>query len=175
MPLATLLWHFSRAMAFASLKNGSNAGEEQRLFNETKKQVFETKIFQRNSTKKMVSVMEYLMAAKIAENDNLTNEAIKFFQQAINEQDSLPYNESPIWFFSVRQYLGAFFLKIGRYKEAEQVFREDLKKIPNNSRSLFGLKESLAAQSNFYGLSWVDRAFQQAFKYSDISLTIDNL
>lgn len=175
MALANLLWHFSRAMAFSSLKQTSEASKEVPIVESLKKQLNEDTKFQEESTKKMIQVLEYFMEAKIAENEERPSEAIKLLQQAINVQDSVAYNESPIYFFSSRQQLGALFLKRGQAKEAEQLYREDLNKIPNNSRSLFGLKESLKAQSKFYDLYWIDQAFQQAFKYSDITLTTDNL
>ncbi len=175
MILANLIWHFSRAMAFASLKNSSEASKESRLFEVTKKQLLENERSQEEKNKKMITVLEYFMEAKIAENEGKTSEAIKFLQQAVNEQNSVFYNESPVCFFSARQQLGALFLKLGQYNEAEKIYREDLSKIPNNSRALFGLKESLNAQSKFYDLYWIDQAFQQAFKYSDINLTLDNL
>lgn len=174
MPLANLFWHFSRAMAYASMKITSEALKERQSFEATKKQLIEDKKFQEKQNK-MITVLEYFIDAKIAESEGKTSEAIKFLQQAVNEQNSVFYNESPISFFSARQQLGALFLKLRQYKEAEQTYREDINKIPNSSRSLFGLKESLKGQSKFYDLYWIDQAFQQAFKYSDINFTIDNL
>jgi tetratricopeptide (TPR) repeat protein len=175
MLLANMLWHFSRALAFANLKDAVKASIEYSSFEKSKEQVLENELFKDEKIEKMATIMGYFIEAKIAENENRIVDAIKLLQQAINKQMTLPYNESPIWFFSARQYLGALFLRLGQYKEAEQLFREDLDKIPNNSRSLFGLKESLSAQSNFYNLYWVNKAFLQAFKYSDINLTTNNL
>ena len=37
-------------------------------------------------------------------------------------------------------------MKAGRFAEAEEVYREDLKRLPDNGWSLYGLSESLAAQ-----------------------------
>ena len=42
----------------------------------------------------------------------------------------------------------------GRFAEAEQVYREDLKRLPDNGWSLFGLAESLRAQKKNAGRSW---------------------
>ncbi len=175
MPLATLLWHFSRTMAFASMKNSSEASKESQLFEVAKKQVFEDPRFQNETAKEMIPILDYLMKAKTAENEGQTDQAIKILQQAVNEQDTVSFNESPVYFISARQQLGALFLNLGQHKEAERTYREDLEKIPNTSRSLFGLKESLKAQSKLYDLFWVDQAFQQAFKYSDINFTKNNL
>lgn len=175
MPLANLFWHFSRAVAFAHLKNSPDSLKESQSFAEAKKRLMENADTQKETHKKMISILENCMNAAIAENEGRTAEAIKFLREAISEQNSVPYNESPITFFSARQQLGALLLKLGQTKEAEQIYRDDLNRIPNNCRSLFGLKESLNAQSKFYDLYWVDQAFQEAFKYSDIDLTQDNL
>lgn len=172
---ANLLWHFSRAIAHANLNNSFEASQERQLFQEQQKKVFEEKSFQNEMTKKTTSFLEFFMEAEIAKNEGKTSEAIKLFQQALKEQNSFLYNESLISFFSARQQLGALFLKLGNNKEAEQIYREDLNQIPNTSRSLFGLQESLKAQSKFYDLYWINQAFQQAYKYSDIDFTRDAL
>jgi TolA-binding protein len=48
----------------------------------------------------------------------------------------------------VRHTLGAVYLKYGKFKEAERVYREDLAKWPNNGWSLFGLSRALEEQGN---------------------------
>ncbi|MEH2386026.1 MAG: hypothetical protein V7K14_09660 [Nostoc sp.] len=53
--------------------------------------------------------------------------------------------EPPNWYFPTRESLGAVLLAKGDYREAEKVFRADLKKYPHNGRSLFGLQASLQA------------------------------
>jgi tetratricopeptide (TPR) repeat protein len=45
----------------------------------------------------------------------------------------------------VRHSLGALLMRSGRFADAEEVYREDLKCIPDNGWSLFGLAESLRA------------------------------
>jgi Flp pilus assembly protein TadD len=56
------------------------------------------------------------------------------------------YIEPPYWHQPVRHHLGALLLKAGRPAEAEQRYREDLKRFPNNAWSLAGLAASLKAQ-----------------------------
>ena len=90
-------------------------------------------------------------------------------------QDNLNYDEPPNWLFSVRDNLGAVLLKEKRYKEAEAVFREDLRRHPKSGRSLFGLKESLAGQYRWADFYWVNQMYQKAWRCSDLELSIDNL
>ena len=69
----------------------------------------------------------------------------------------------------LRPSLGAALLQAGRAGEAEAVYRQDLKSFPANGWSLFGLRQSLAAQ----GKSTVetDAALRGAWAQADIQLT----
>jgi hypothetical protein len=55
------------------------------------------------------------------------------------------------------------------------VFREDLRRHPRNARSLFGLRESLAGQGKGADAEWVRRAFDEAWKDADATLTVEAL
>ena len=57
-------------------------------------------------------------------------------------QDALVYEEPPIWYFPVRESLGAQLLAMGRTQEAEAVYREDLRINPGNPRSLYGSRNA---------------------------------
>lgn len=73
--------------------------------------------------------------------------AVENLKAAIHTEDHLIYNEPPGWFFSVRHHLGALFLEMGRYEEAEKVLKEDLVKYPENGWALSGLMVSLEKQN----------------------------
>ena len=72
--------------------------------------------------------------------------AERLLRAAVAEQDTHWFTEPPPWYFPVRQSLGAVLLQAGRAREAEQVYREDLRRNPGNGWSLFGLTRSLRAQ-----------------------------
>ena len=59
--------------------------------------------------------------------------------------------------------------------DAERVFRDDLARHPRNARSLFGLHESLVKQGKTADAVWVKRAFEEAWKNADTTLTMDGL
>ncbi len=69
--------------------------------------------------------------------------AISYLREAVRLEDALVYGEPPEWTVPVREELGIVLLKAGCPEEAEQVFREDLKRFPNNSWSQQGLAEVL--------------------------------
>ena len=66
-------------------------------------------------------------------------------------------------------------LRIGRFADAEKVFRDDLLRNRGNGRSLFGLMKALEAQDKSQEAKSVERDFRKAWKYSDTVLTIADL
>ena len=90
-------------------------------------------------------------------------------------QDALAYDERPAWFYPVRESLGAAMLLSGDGAGAESVFREGLRRSPKNGRMLFGLLESLKAQSKRDAAAWVEQEFQAAWKGADVQLRLKDL
>ena len=54
--------------------------------------------------------------------------------------------EPLVWVLPVRHSLGATLMKYGRFADAEQVYCDDLTRLPENGWSLFGLARSLKMQ-----------------------------
>ena len=75
----------------------------------------------------------------------------------------------------MRESLGAALLLSGKVDEADRVFREGLRRHPRNVRSLFGLHESLVRQGKAPDAEWVKRAFDEAWKDADTTLTLEML
>lgn len=174
MHITKALWHFGRSVAFANLGNIAQAIEEQKLFAE-ESNVPATAMYGYNSASKIFKLAHYYLEAKLAAAKGERTKVIDNLQKAINEQDSLGYDEPPDWLFSLRDSLGAVLLKEEKFADAEEIFRENLKRHPRSGRSLFGLKQSLAGQSKWADYYWVDQSFQQAWSFSGVELTIDNL
>jgi cytochrome c-type biogenesis protein CcmH/NrfG len=68
----------------------------------------------------------------------------------------------------LRQQLGHILLAAGRAKEAEQAYREDLVRYPNNGWSLHGLAESLKAQGRAKEAAAVEAKFRKAWSRADV-------
>ena len=98
------------------------------------------------------------------------DDAVKAFQAAVRLQDTLKYIEPPDWGQSMRLYLGAALLKAGRAREAELVYREDLRDFRNNGWTLFGLAQSLRAQGKSAAARKVEQSFERAWKNADVTL-----
>jgi tetratricopeptide (TPR) repeat protein len=83
---------------------------------------------------------------ELAARSGRVEEAIALLGRAAGMQDSLQYDEPPTWNMTARQSLGAVLLDAGRAAEAEGVYREDLKRFPENGWSLRGLSLALRAR-----------------------------
>ena len=116
-----------------------------------------------------------MLDARIAWARASHEESIRLWTRAVAAADALPYDEPPVFFYPVRESLGAALLLSGKAQEAERVFREDLVKHPRNPRSLFGLRESLAKQNKAGDAEWVKREFDAAWKDADTELRIEAL
>jgi hypothetical protein len=62
-------------------------------------------------------------------------------------------------------------LQAGRPVDAEQVYREDLRRNPGNGWSLFGLVQSLRAQDKSTDAAQVDENFRKAWAQADVKLS----
>lgn len=123
-----------------------------------------------NTAHDVLNLASDVVKARIASSEKKTDEALTLLRQAVAKEDKLAYNEPADWVFPVRHLLGAQLLAAGQAKEAEAVYREDLKRHPNNGWSLYGLAASLRAQKK-PGAEKVDREFRKAWEKSDIQLT----
>ncbi|HKY92655.1 MAG TPA: hypothetical protein VJM11_16520 [Nevskiaceae bacterium] len=122
-----------------------------------------------NSAKDVLGVGSLLVAARIAQGKGDKAKAVALLTDAVAREDKLSYDEPADWFFPVRHLLGAALLDAGKAKQAEAVYREDLKRNPSNGWALFGLSQALKAQKK--STKDVDAQFQTAWKNADVTLT----
>lgn len=97
-------------------------------------------------------------------------DAIRAFESAVRVQDGLRYVEPPDWGQSMRLYLGKALLKAGRAREAEAVYREDLREFRENGWALFGLWQSLRQQGKTREAGKVRAQFDRAWRGADVRL-----
>ena len=87
----------------------------------------------------------------------------------------MQYTEPPRWWLPLRKALGAVLLDAGRAEAAEAVYREDLRRLPLNGWSLFGLARSLAARGREAEAAAVETGFRNAWARSDVELNSSRL
>ncbi|MBJ6979572.1 hypothetical protein [Luteimonas sp. MC1895] len=118
-----------------------------------------------------VRIAERSLTAEIASARGDHAAAIGALREAAAIEDAIPYDEPPGWHAPVRHSLGAVLLTAGRPAEAEAVYREELRRNPDNGWSLFGLAQSLRAQRRQDGVADVERQLAQAWRHADVRLT----
>ncbi len=169
------VWHFARGMAFAARGDIVKAGVEQQEFLKAAKLVPAHSMSSLNPTSKVIAIAENVLGARIAEATHDGAKAVELFNQGIQVEDSLAYDEPSQWFHPVRESLGGFYLRKRNYVEAEKAFRADLERNKLSGRSLFGLMASLKAQKKKGAAATAQREFETAWKNADTKLSIADL
>jgi len=118
-----------------------------------------------------VSIAVHALMGEIAMRSGKPEAAIPHFREALKIEDKGLYFEPPKWYYPVRESLGAALLKAGRNAEAEQVYRDDLKRFPENGWSLYGLAAALRAQGKTAEAAAVEKRFARAWSDADVKLT----
>ena len=138
--------HAARAIAYAAKGEPENARKEQASFLEKAKLVSKDAVFGNNTAEDLLALAARMTEGEILIRENKLDRGIAELREAIKLEDALKYDEPPGWLIPIRHSLGATLMQNGRSAEAEQVYRADLKKLPGNGWSLYGLAESLRAQ-----------------------------
>jgi len=123
-----------------------------------------------NRLRDVVTVAQRIVAARIAASEQHREDALKLLEQAVAAEDKLAYNEPADWFFPARHLLGAQLLLAGRARQAEQVYREDLRRNPRNGWALRGLAAALKAQGRAGDAARTTRELDAVWQHADIQL-----
>jgi tetratricopeptide (TPR) repeat protein len=124
-----------------------------------------------NAAGDVLALAVLVAKARIADAQQRSIDAIALLTEAAAKEDSLAYDEPSDWFFPVRHMLGAAMLRAGKAQEAEEVYREDLRRHPDNGWALYGLAESLSAQHKDADAQVARLSFNKAWRSADITLT----
>jgi hypothetical protein len=93
-----------------------------------------------NTASEVIAVARKMAEGELAFKEGKTDEAFQLLRQAVALEEALKYDEPPGWMQPVRHALGALLLAEGRADEAEEVYRADLARHPENAWSLLGLQ-----------------------------------
>ncbi len=177
-PVEVAWWHFARGVALARTGQADQAAAARTALQTTTAAVPAEALFGGTgleSARTILGLAALVLDARIAAARGSQADAIRLWTSAVAAADKVPYDEPPVWFYPVRESLGAALFTAGRTAEAERVFREDLARNPRNGRSLFGLRECLVKQGKTADAEWVTLAFDAAWKNADVTLTIEGL
>lgn len=170
LPVSRSIWHYARALAYASTNRVPEAEAEQEAFLETMQTVPETSFLFQNPSINILGVAQEMVAGEIAYRKGDYDEAFAHLREAVRLDDALNYDEPWGWMQPARHALGALLLEQGHDSEAEAVYRADLKRHPNNPWALHGLAECLAKQGKADESAKYRAQFASACERSDVNI-----
>lgn len=176
LPGTHIMWRYARTIALAARGEKEKAAAEHDKFTaDAAAFPAEAAMGEFNSATDVLALAGQILDARVAMASGNKNDAVTHWRKAVELQDAFRYDEPPDWYYPVRESLGGALLEAGKPADAEQVFREDLRRNPRNPRSLFGLTQSLKAQQKDADAAWVQRQFETAWKNADTELHLADL
>ncbi|MEB2346518.1 MAG: hypothetical protein OZ948_17470 [Deltaproteobacteria bacterium] len=166
----TALWHYARGLAFARTRDlPAAAGERAALAAIAADPQLGALLYDTagGTAGERLGVAQKHLDGEIAAAAKDVAAAVEALEEGIALQDAMPYSEPPPFYVPLRQVLGGVLLDAGRASEAEAVFREDLRRHPNNGWSLYGLAKSLEKQGKKAQASWAEKGFRNAWARAD--------
>jgi tetratricopeptide (TPR) repeat protein len=165
------IWHYARGRALTATAKIDDAKAELDAVTKLADEIPPDRMVNLNSAKSILQLAGKVLAGEIAAKEGRTNDAVQSLTEAIAIEDQLVYDEPRPWHQPVRQNLGAVLLAAKRPAEADKVYREDLRRNPNNGWSLYGLTQSLKARGNKKLAALEEKYFQKAWSRADVTLT----
>ena len=162
----TAMAHYARGVAYAAKGDFANAKVELDTV-----MAIDAETPAEAEAKAPISISAHALMAEIATRGGKIEEGVAHWRQALAIEDKGLYFEPPKWYYPVRHSLGAALLKGGRNAEAEAVYRDDLKRFPENGWSLYGLAQALKAQGKTRDAAAVESRFADAWMDADVRLT----
>jgi tetratricopeptide (TPR) repeat protein len=163
--------HVARGVAYAATGDTKSARIEQTAFLESSKLVPAEEVFGNNSCQALLAIATPMLDGEILIREGKLDEGLSQLRAAVSAEDALRYDEPPGWILPVRHSLGANLMEAGRFAEAEQVYRDDLARLPENGWSLFGLARSLELQQKGGEAAAVEARYQIIWSNADVQIT----
>lgn len=170
LPLSRSLAYAARGIACAAKGDTAAARAEQKLFLAARAKIAEDAAFGNNAGRNVLAVAEPMLDGEILFREGKTNEGLARLREAVAAEAKLRYDEPPDWIIPVRHALGAALLQVGRVQEAEQVYRDDLARWPENGWSLFGLSRALKLQHRDLESAEAEKRFRAVWQHADLEL-----
>lgn len=171
MPFTRAFRHAARGIALAAKGDAKGARAEQQLYLEAAKLVPADDYVGNNPATAILTVATPMLEGEILVREGRLDAGFARLREAIAAEDKLRYDEPPGWILPVRHSLGASLMAAGRFAEAEEVYRADLRRLPENGWSLFGLSEALIKQGKHAEASAVLARFTKVWNKADLTIT----
>jgi tetratricopeptide (TPR) repeat protein len=172
MPFTRAFHHGARAIAFAAKSDTANARKEQAIFRERVQHIPKETAVGNNTAESIIALANHMIEGELLIAEGKLDPGLNELRAALTLEDALKYDEPPAWMIPLRHPIGANLMAVGRFAEAEQTYRDDLKRLPENGWSLFGLSQALAAQQKGGAELEATRArFNKVWAKADVKIT----
>lgn len=177
LPYVTAIWHYAQGMAAVRQSRLDDADRHLAALRPIAADpaMDQLMVWDRYPLSYAARIAERTVTAELAAARGDHDAAVAALREAVAIEDGIPYDEPPGWHAPVRHTLGAVLLAAGRAADAEQVYRDELQRNPENGWSLFGLARSLEAQRKTGEAADAERRFAAAWKNADIELASSRL
>jgi tetratricopeptide (TPR) repeat protein len=166
----TAYWHYGRTLAFAALDRVSEASAEFDSLKAACARIPDSRLLGNNSVKSVLNIGLSMAEGELEYRRKQYDHAFELLRLAVQQDDSLHYDEPWGWMMPARHALGALLLEQNRLPEAEVVYREDLRQHPANGWALKGLAEVLRRTNREHDATVIDSEFSQVWARSDIKI-----
>jgi tetratricopeptide (TPR) repeat protein len=163
-------WHYGRTVALSALGRVDEATVERDSLEAVYARVPEEYLIGNNPARVVLDVARPMAEGELEYRRGNVDRAFALLREAVARDEALRYDEPWGWMQPVRHALGALLLEQGRVKEAEDVYREDLRIHPENGWALHGLAECLSREGDREQAAEVDARFKQAWQHADIGI-----
>jgi tetratricopeptide (TPR) repeat protein len=174
-PLASVAYHYAKGIRAAWTKDTPAARSALAALRAAAAGVAPETIYEPAFTAAYLQVATASLEARIADAAGDPAAAAAHWRSAVAAQDSLRYDEPPIWYYQTRQSLGALLLRAGKLDEAETVLRDSLTRQPRDGRVLFLLWKTLSAKGQTRQAALVEAEFRAAWKGAPNALRPEEL
>lgn len=170
------VWHYARGRAFVGTGQLDSAQAELTALKGivAKDEIKQGVIFI-NTAADVLNVAVEVLAGEIEARLGHAAESISHLEKGVQLEDAMRYNEPADWLYPVRHSLGAVLLADGQAPKAEAVYREDLRRNPENGWALYGLMQALDAQGKKAESAEVKARFDRAWAHADTPLTASRI
>jgi tetratricopeptide (TPR) repeat protein len=169
LPVTTAMWHFARGSALAALDRVDEALAEQSEFRKAVAALPEGIMLQQSTAADGLAVADGILDGEIAFRRGNIDAAVAALRKAVAKEDLLRYIEPPDWLQPARHSLGAILVAADRLPEAEDVYRADLERWPENGWALYGLAECVKARKSPEA-DEIQARFEKAWQHADTQL-----
>jgi len=158
---------YARSISYSALGRTKEARTELEAFEKAIVLIPEDWLIFNNPVNKVLPIARAMINGELLFREGKVDEAFTILRQGIEAEDALVYDEPPAWMLPVRHALGALMMADGRHKEAEAIYREDLRRNRDNGWSLTGLKLALEKQGLSEEAEKLSDRLKRAFKAAD--------